>query len=130
MRGAIPPGALARGAFIHPSLVGVENLQSPFIQQELFGPLLVIERCASEDDAIMRANATRYSLAASVWTRDANRARRLASRLNFGTVWSNTHNRLFAEAETGGYRDSGYGKLHGTEGLYDFTQTKHFYFEV
>ncbi len=47
-----------------------------------------------------------------------------------GTVWSNCHNRLFAEAETGGFRDSGYGRLHGAEGLNDFLQTKHFYFET
>jgi acyl-CoA reductase-like NAD-dependent aldehyde dehydrogenase len=130
LRGAIPSGELARGAFIHPSLVAVEDLQSDFVQKELFGPLLVIERCRDEDDAILRANATRYSLASSVWTGDASRARRIASRLNFGTVWANAHNRLFAEAETGGYRDSGYGKLHGIEGLNDFMQTKHFYFET
>jgi acyl-CoA reductase-like NAD-dependent aldehyde dehydrogenase len=130
LRGAIPGGELARGAFIQPSLVAVENLQSPFIQQELFGPLLVIERCQDEEDAIRRANATRYSLASSVWTQDSARARRIATRLNFGTVWCNSHNRLFAEAETGGYRDSGYGKLHGIEGLNDFLQTKHFYFET
>lgn len=130
LRGGIPGGELARGAFIRPSLLAVENLQSPFVQQELFGPLLVIERCQGEDDAIHRANATRYSLASSVWTQDATRARRVAARLNFGTVWCNSHNRLFAEAETGGYRDSGYGKLHGIEGLNDFLQTKHFYYET
>ena len=130
LRGAIPSGALARGAFIHPSLVAVEDLQSDFVQKELFGPLLVIERCRDEDDAIARAHATRYSLASSVWTGDASRARRIASRLNFGTVWANAHNRLLAEAETGGYRDSGYGKLHGIEGLNDFMHTKHFYFET
>jgi acyl-CoA reductase-like NAD-dependent aldehyde dehydrogenase len=130
LRGQVPGGALARGAFIEPSLVEVADLQSEFIQNELFGPLLVIERFAGEQDAITRANATRFSLAASVWTADAAKARRVATRLRSGTVWSNAHNRLFAEAETGGYRDSGYGKLHGTEGLNDFMQTKHFYFET
>jgi acyl-CoA reductase-like NAD-dependent aldehyde dehydrogenase len=50
--------------------------------------------------------------------------------MKFGTVWSNSHNKLFAEAETGGYGDSGYGKLHGLEGMNDFMQTKHFYFET
>jgi betaine-aldehyde dehydrogenase len=130
LRGEIPSGPLAKGAFLHPSLIGVDDLQSPLVQQELFGPLLVIERFSTEDDAVTRANATRYSLASSVWTRDGTRARRMASRMNFGTVWSNSHNRLFAEAETGGYRDSGFGKLHGIEGLNDFMQTKHFYFET
>jgi acyl-CoA reductase-like NAD-dependent aldehyde dehydrogenase len=130
LRGEIPGGALARGAFIRPSLVEVEDLNSMFIQQELFGPLLVVERFRDEEDAILRANATRFSLASSVWTRDATVARRMATRMKFGTVWSNSHNKLFAEAETGGYGDSGYGKLHGLEGMNDFMQTKHFYFET
>ena len=53
-----------------------------------------------------------------------------ARRLRSGTVWMNSHNRLFAEAETGGSRDSGYGRLHGVQGLDDFLQTKHVYYEL
>jgi betaine-aldehyde dehydrogenase len=130
LRGRVPGGALARGAFIEPSLVEVQDLKSDFIQKELFGPLLVIERFRSEEEAVSRANATRFGLAASVWSTDAKKSRRIAAQLRSGTVWSNTHNRLFAEAETGGFRDSGYGRLHGAEGLNDFLQTKHFYFET
>jgi len=130
LRGRVPGGALARGAFIEPSLVEVQDLASDFIQNELFGPLLVIERFSGEDEAVSRANATRFGLAASVWSSDAKKSRRIAARLRSGTVWSNSHNRLFAEAETGGFRDSGYGRLHGAEGLNDFLQTKHFYFET
>jgi len=130
LRGRIPGGDLSKGAFIEPSLVAVEDLACDFVQKELFGPLLVIERFHSEDEAVQRANATRYGLAASVWTSDATKFRRVATRLRSGTVWSNTHNRLFAEAETGGFRDSGYGRLHGVEGLNDFLQTKHYYFET
>lgn len=130
LRGAIPGGALAHGAFIEPSLVEVEDLNSDFIQKELFGPLLVIERFRTEDEAVTRANATRFGLAASIWSSDAKKSRRVGARLRSGTVWSNSHNRLFAEAETGGFRDSGYGRLHGAEGLNDFLQTKHFYFET
>ncbi|WP_421953813.1 aldehyde dehydrogenase family protein [Polaromonas sp.] len=130
LRGNVPGGALARGAFIEPSLVEVQDLASDFIQKELFGPLLVIERFSNEDEAVARANATRFGLAASVWSSDMKKSRRIAARLRSGTVWSNSHNRLFAEAETGGFRDSGYGRLHGAEGLNDFLQTKHFYFET
>lgn len=130
LRGNVPGGALAKGAFIEPSLIEVDDLQSDFIQKELFGPLLVMERFTTEDEAVTRSNATRFGLAASVWSRDMKKSRRIAARLRSGTVWSNSHNRLFAEAETGGFRDSGYGRLHGAEGLNDFLQTKHFYFET
>ncbi len=130
LRGQIPGGELARGAFIEPSLVEVEDLASDFVQKELFGPLLSLERFSSEDEAVQRSNATRFGLGASVWSRDMTKVRRIAGRLRSGTVWSNTHNRLFAEAEVGGFRDSGYGRLHGAEGLNDFLQTKHFYYET
>ena len=130
LRGTAGSGALARGAFISPSLIEVQDLNSRFIQEELFAPLLVIERFSDDDEAVARANATRYGLAASVWGRDTNRARRIAQRLRSGTVWLNSHNRLFAEAETGGARDSGYGRLHGPQGLDDFLQTKHVYQEL
>lgn len=130
LKGGVPEGELSKGAFVTPSLVEIDDLNSKFIQDELFGPLLVLERFANEDEAVHRANATRYSLASSVWTTNLKTARRVASRLNFGNVWCNTHNKLFPEAETGGYGDSGYGKLHGLEGMFDFMKTKHFYFEV
>lgn len=129
VQGRIPGGELERGAFIEPSLVAVEDLSSDYVQRELFGPLVVVERFRDEDEAVARANATRYSLASSVWTADAARSRRLAARMRFGTVWANTHNKLFAEAETGGHADSGYGRLHGQEGMNDFLETKHFYYE-
>src|SRR5690606_23335917 len=111
-------------------MVEIEDLNSPLIQEEIFGPFLVIERFQDEAEAVERANATRYGLAASVWTERLDQARRVARKIRTGTVWSNTHNKLFAEAETGGHHDSGYGRLHGVEGLNDFLATKHFYYEV
>lgn len=127
VHGVVPAGALAAGAFIAPSLIEVEDLNSPLIQNELFGPVMVVERFTDENDAVKRANATRYGLAASVWTSDATKARRVSSRLKSGSVWINSHNKLFAEIETGGERDSGYGRLHGVEGMNDFLVTKHVY---
>jgi acyl-CoA reductase-like NAD-dependent aldehyde dehydrogenase len=68
-----------------------------------------------------------YGLSASVWTKDGDRGMRIARALRNGTVWINDHNRMFAEAETGGYRRSGIGRLHGYEGLADFLETKHIF---
>ncbi|MFN8955805.1 MAG: aldehyde dehydrogenase family protein [Burkholderiales bacterium] len=69
--------------------------------------------------------ATRYGWAASVWTQDFRAARQLARRIKFGNVWGNSHNRPFAEIESRGYRQSGFGRLYGVEGLNDFMETKH-----
>jgi acyl-CoA reductase-like NAD-dependent aldehyde dehydrogenase len=130
LRGSIPGGALARGAFHSPSVFELEDLASRYVQEELFGPIVIVERFRDEAEAVARANATRYGLAASVWTASQARAHRVARSLRSGTVWINAHNRHFAETETGGYRESGYGRLHGVEGLNDFLETKHVYYET
>jgi len=130
VQGEIPGGSLAAGAFIRPSLTALEDLSSPLVCDEIFGPVLNIEPFDDEADAIRRANAVRYGLAASVWTRDHDRAQHVARALRAGTVWINAHNRLFPEAETGGYRASGVGRMHGVEGLDPFLETKHVYHEA
>jgi betaine-aldehyde dehydrogenase len=114
---------------VTPALYAVEDVTHRLVQEELFAPIGIIERFGSEEDAVIRANSTRYGLAASVHTCDHARSRRVARALKSGTVWINCHNRLFAEAETGGYRESGMGRLHGLEGLSDFMETKHIYAE-
>ena len=125
LAGIVPTDTPRGGAFITPSLVATQDLNSHYVQDEIFGPLITLERFESDDDAVHRANATRYGLAASVWTQDFRAARNVARRIKFGNVWVNAHNRLFAEIETGGYRQSGFGRLHGVEGLNDFMETKH-----
>ncbi|MEK7945134.1 aldehyde dehydrogenase family protein [Pigmentiphaga sp. YJ18] len=127
LRGGRPQGALAGGSYLTPTLVAHRDSSAFFCQEEIFGPFVVLESFDDEREAVQRANHTVYGLSASVWTADGDRALRVARALRNGTVWINDHNRLFAEAETGGYRQSGLGRLHGYEGLGDFLETKHIY---
>lgn len=123
-------GELASGCFMSPSLVAHRDTNAFFVQEEIFGPLLVLERFEDEAEAVARANHTEYGLSASVWTHDGARSMRVARALRNGTVWINDHNKLFAEAETGGYRRSGIGRLHGFDALIDFMEIKHIYQEA
>lgn len=130
LRGAPVGGALAEGAFLSPTLVRVADSKTSLVQKEVFGPLLTLETFDTEEEALALANATRYGLSASLWTRDLSRAFRISRRIESGTVWLNTHGKLIPEAETGGYKQSGLGRLHGVEALNDFLETKHIYLEA
>lgn len=130
LRGTAPGGDLRAGFFVKTSMFAIEDVSHDLVQDELFGPIVSLERFGDEAEAIAKANATRFGLAASVHTNDFRRAMRMARKLKFGTVWLNSHNRLLAEVETGGYRESGIGRLHGVEALNDFLETKHIYYEA
>ena len=127
LRGRRLGGASRSGFFLTPTLVAHRDTSAFFVQEEIFGPLVVLEKFEDEADAVKRANHTEYGLSASVWTQDGARALRVARALRNGTVWINDHNKLFAEAETGGYRRSGLGRLHGYDALNDFLEVKHIY---
>jgi acyl-CoA reductase-like NAD-dependent aldehyde dehydrogenase len=129
VRGTAGGNDLSKGYFITPSMFEIDDVTHDLVQDELFGPIVSLERFADEAEAIEKSNATRYGLAASVYTRDLNLSMRMGRKLKFGTVWMNCHNRLLAEVETGGYRESGIGRLHGTEAMNDFLETKHIYYE-
>ena len=120
-------GDLSKGNFMSPTLVAHRDTNAFFCQEEIFGPFVVLERFEDEKEAVARANHTEFGLSASVWTHDGARAMRVARALRDGTVWINDHNKLFAEAEMGGYRKSGLGRLHGYDALMDFQEIKHIY---
>lgn len=130
VRGGPVVGLSARGAFVSPTLVEVDDPQAPAVQDEHFAPLMTLEVFDDDRGAVALANATRFGLGASVWTRDSARAQRIAREIRCGTVWINAHNKLFAEAEVGGYKESGFGRLHGAEGMHDFLEIKHVYQEI
>jgi betaine-aldehyde dehydrogenase len=130
LEAGIPVALPSVGHFLSPGLVWVEDPTSSLLHDEVFGPLLSICPVGDDEEAVARANDSRFGLAASVWTGDLQAGHRLAGRIQAGTVWINQHLRMHAEIETGGYKESGIGRLHGIEGLEAFLQTKHISWSV
>lgn len=111
-------------AFYEPSLIAVQDLSSPLIQDEVFGPVATFETFTDEDEAIARANATDFGLAASIWSRDVDRPARVAARIRAGTVWTNAWAVVTDYFEEGGFKQSGVGRLNGITSLTEFQEIK------
>ena len=117
--------ALARGFFVEPTLFTDCANDMRIVQEEVFGPVITVERFSTEEEALRNANSTIYGLSAGFWTRDPDRIRRMSAGLRFGTVWVNDFNVYFTQAPWGGYKQSGLGRELGRMGLEEYTEVKH-----
>ena len=112
------------GCFYPPTLVTGVSPASTLAQEEIFGPVLITMSFRTPDEAISLANNSRYGLAASVWSETIGRALDIAPRLACGVVWINATNLFDAAVGFGGYRESGYGREGGREGIYEYLKPR------
>jgi betaine-aldehyde dehydrogenase len=126
----VTEGDLAGGYFFAPTILGNVTSSMRVAQEESFGPVLTVERFGDEDDAVRLANDSIYGLAGAVWTQDSGKGQRVASRLRMGTVWINDYHPYVAQAEWGGYKQSGIGRELGHAGLDEYRETKHVWHNI
>ncbi len=113
------------GAYYEPTVIAGPDQRSEIVQDEVFGPVVSVQRFSDEEQAIAWANDVRFGLAASVWTGDIAKAMRVAKAIQFGTVWINDHFTLVSEMPHGGFKESGYGKDQSMYAIEDYTVVKH-----
>jgi acyl-CoA reductase-like NAD-dependent aldehyde dehydrogenase len=119
-----------QGFFFEPTILHDMTGANSIMNEEVFGPVLGIARFRDDEEVLEQANATRYGLAAGVWTRDFKRAHTMARRLQAGTVWINTYRAMAFNSPFGGFKNSGIGRVNGMEAIDQFLQTKSVWCEM
>ena len=112
------------GWFIEPTVFRNVSPEMHIFREELFGPVLAVVPFEDEEEAVRLANDTVYGLAAGIWTGDTTRAIRIAERIQAGTIYVNNYFNSATQSPVGGYKQSGYGRENGIEGMLSFMQTK------
>ncbi|GAB0106936.1 gamma-aminobutyraldehyde dehydrogenase [Nocardia sp. JMUB6875] len=123
--GRIPDHTPEAGAYYEPTLITGAAQSSEIVQQEIFGPVLVVLPFDTDDEAIALANDTPYGLAASAWSRSVFRTQRAAREIQAGCVWINDHIPIISEMPHGGYKSSGFGKDMSAYAFEEYTNIKH-----
>jgi betaine-aldehyde dehydrogenase len=116
--------ALKNGFFFEPTVIAEVKPEMQIFKEEVFGPVASISKFATTEEAVKLANASDFALACCIWTKDEAKAKELASQINAGTVWVNTYGMFFNELPYGGFKQSGFGKELGREGLLEYTRLK------
>ncbi|GAA6152225.1 aldehyde dehydrogenase family protein [Pseudoteredinibacter isoporae] len=112
------------GYFIEPTIFTELNEDMDLIRDEVFGPVLAVQRFGDEDDIVALANDSEYGLAASIWTKDISRAHKTAAKIKAGLLWINCHGLPDMAVPFGGYKQSGWGRENGEEAIAQYTETK------
>jgi len=123
----ITDGELKNGLYVTPAIFADCTDDMEFVTEEVFGPLMSVLRFKTEDEALQRANATRFGLAGAVFTKDFSRAHRVANKIQAGIVWINDYNITPPEVPFGGYKQSGLGRENGLQAIEHYTQVKTVY---
>ncbi|TDM13839.1 aldehyde dehydrogenase family protein [Macrococcus bovicus] len=126
----ITDNGLDKGHFFQPTIIEINSNDSRLAQEEIFGPVLVVQKFSDVEEVIELANDSEYGLGGGIFTKDINRALNIANRIDTGRVWINTYNQIPAGSPFGGYKKSGIGRETYRETIRNYQQVKGIYIDL